>query len=77
MWRVLLVGVLALAGCQGVVGPFDRSLYGQRADFRGVPVDEQHKWGRALYAYPDPNPAEFDAPRTALDPPREAFTNGR
>jgi hypothetical protein len=52
MRKLILLGVLFLAGCQSVVGPFGyrRPL---RVDDPNVPIEEQERRGRDRLAYPD------------------------
>jgi len=53
MRRLLLVGALiALSGCQNVVGPF-RPKNPQRVDDPSVTINEQQRRERARYALPD------------------------
>jgi len=53
MRRLLLVGALiALSGCQNVVGPF-RPKNPQRVDDPSVTINEQQSRDRARYARPD------------------------
>jgi hypothetical protein len=52
MRRLLVIGLLLLAGCQGVVGPFQpRSA--QRVDDPLLTINEQEKRSRARLALPD------------------------
>jgi hypothetical protein len=73
MRKVLLLGVLALSGCQGVIGPFGRSP--QKVDDPRLSIAEQMRNGRDRLAYPDEAPS-VEAPRSALDPP-ETYRYGR
>ncbi len=51
MRRILLVGVLCLAGCQSVVGPFETRR--ERADDPLLTSAEQQRKARYLHAYAD------------------------
>jgi hypothetical protein len=53
--RRFLIGLVFLAGCQGVVGPFQRTCID--LDDCGVPIDEQKQQERARLALPDVSPA--------------------
>jgi hypothetical protein len=68
MRKLILVGVLVVAGCQGVVGPFDRARMQAPVDDPRLPISEQMRNGRDRLAYPDQLPT-VEAPRTALEPP--------
>jgi hypothetical protein len=67
MRNLILVGVLVLAGCQGVVGPFQRARMKDPVDDPSLTIAEQMRKGRDRLAYPDEIPT-VEAPRTALDP---------
>jgi hypothetical protein len=55
MKRLLLGGVLVLAGCQNIVGPFQpRDRY--RVDDPLLPIGEQQRRGRDRYALPEESP---------------------
>jgi hypothetical protein len=55
MKRLLLGGVLVLAGCQNIVGPFQpRGPY--RVDDPFLPISEQQRRGRDRYALPEDSP---------------------
>jgi hypothetical protein len=69
MRRLLLLAVLALCGCQGVVGPFGRGPIPDRVDDPRLTIAEQERKGRDRLAYPDEAPT-VEAPRSALDPPQ-------
>ncbi|MBV9124614.1 MAG: hypothetical protein JO112_14755 [Planctomycetes bacterium] len=45
MYRMLIVGALLLAGCQGTVGPFQHRQP-QRVDDPNIPISEQQRRGR-------------------------------
>lgn len=51
MRRLMTVGILALAGCQGVVGPFTHRMP-QRVDDPCVSTSEQERRGRDRLALP-------------------------
>ena len=55
MKRLLLVGVLVLAGCQNILGPF-RPREPQRVDDPLLPISEQQRRGRDRYALPEESP---------------------
>lgn len=61
MGRLLALGVLCLAGCQGVVGPFQRRST-ERVDSPNVSLAEQEARARDRYALPDESP--FVAPNS-------------
>jgi hypothetical protein len=52
MYRILLLSLLALAGCQNVVGPFQRQDTG-RVDDPILSIREQQQRGRDRYALPE------------------------
>lgn len=52
MRRLFLIGVLCLAGCQNVLGPF-APRQPQRVDDPGLPIAEQERRGRDRLALPD------------------------
>lgn len=52
MRRLLLIGVMLVAGCQSTVGPF-QARSPMRVDAPGVPLQEQEARGRNRYALPD------------------------
>jgi len=52
MRQLLLLGVLCLAGCQSVTGPFQRRPP-ERVDVPGVTLEEQGIRVRDRYALPD------------------------
>jgi len=56
MHRLLLVGVLVLAGCQGVVGPVQRTAITDPIDDRRLSIDEQKQRERDRLALPDASP---------------------
>lgn len=66
---LILTALLGAVGCQGYGGPFAK-----REPPRGAPdplmspdIEEQQRWGRSRYAYPDWDPKI--APRTYSDWP--------
>lgn len=66
MRRTLLLGVLFLAGCQNIVGPFQpRSP--ERIDDPLLTINEQRMRGRDRLALPDDSPAV--GPTTGLEVP--------
>jgi hypothetical protein len=67
MRKLILVGVLLLAGCQGVVGPLDRARMKGPVDDPRLPISEQMRNGRDRLAYPD-DVEPVEAPRS-LEPP--------
>lgn len=67
MRRTLLVGVLFLAGCQNIVGPFQPRGPG-RVDDPLLSINEQQKRGRERLALPDDSPTV--GPTTGLQVPR-------
>jgi hypothetical protein len=66
MRRLFLTGLLALAGCQNVVGPFAHREP-QRVDDPLLSINEQKSRGRDRLALPEDNPAL--APRLYIDRP--------
>ena len=67
MRHILVVGILlALAGCQNVVGPF-QAQKPMRVDDPCYTQAEQQKWGRAKLALPDDSP--WVLPPTGLPRP--------
>jgi len=52
MRRLLLLGLLLLAGCQNIAGPFRRSTV-DRPDNPNYSIAEQERRGRAGWALPD------------------------
>jgi hypothetical protein len=63
----LLAGLIVGAGCEGVVGPFQRCAPPVRPDNPCLPIGEQEKIGRAELALPQKSPAV--APRTYAEEP--------
>jgi hypothetical protein len=53
MHRLLLVGILLLAGCQSFVGPRQRSMNPQRVDDPSLTLGEQERKSRDQLAFPD------------------------
>lgn len=72
MRRMLAIGLLMLAGCQGVVGPFQRARMKDPVDDPSLTLSEQERKARDRLAYPD-NPPSLEAPRTALDLPENRY----
>ena len=66
MHRLLLVGVLLLAGCQNVVGPREHRDMPLHVDDPCLSIGEQQRNGRDRLAIPDPTVA----PRTYSELPR-------
>jgi hypothetical protein len=60
--RRFLVGLLLLAGCQGVVGPFQRTCITEPIDDCRLTIDEQKQRERERLALPDVSQAV--GPRT-------------
>jgi hypothetical protein len=71
MRRTLLVGILLVAGCQSVAGPF-APRRPERVDDPRLPIPEQEARGRDRYALPEDD--RTVAPRTYMDRPG---THGR
>jgi hypothetical protein len=55
MKRLILGGVLVLAGCQNIAGPFQPRGPG-RVDDPLLPIGEQQRRGRDRYALPEDSP---------------------
>jgi hypothetical protein len=55
MRKLLLLGVLFLAGCQNVLGPFAHRQP-QRVDDPRLPIEEQQRRARDRLALPEDNP---------------------
>jgi hypothetical protein len=72
MRRFFLIGVLALAGCQNIVGPFQHREP-QRVDDPLISINEQERRGRDRLAVPEDkalgNPTFNVAPLTYIDRP--------
>jgi hypothetical protein len=67
MRRIVLAGLLGLAGCCDLVGPRQRLCQPGRVDDPRLPVREQEARGRDRLAIPDPS---WDvAPRTFAEQP--------
>jgi hypothetical protein len=67
MRYILILGVLCLAGCQNVTGPFmPRSP--QRVDDPRLSISEQEFLGRDRYGYPSESPRV--APPSGFETPR-------
>lgn len=65
MHRFVLVGVLLLAGCRNVVGPFEHRTP-ERVDDPLLTINEQQRLGRDRLALPDESKAV--APPTGTVP---------
>ena len=65
MRRLLLVGILLLAGCQNLVGPF-RGRAPERVDDPLLTINEQQRRGRDRLALPVESPTV--GPRTEVQP---------
>jgi hypothetical protein len=68
MRKLLAAGLLVLAGCQGVVGPFQRAQLRDPVNDPSLTLGEQAKKSRDRLAYPEDLPT-VEAPKTALDLP--------
>lgn len=67
MRTLMLIVAATLAGCQGVVGPFQRSSQPPvRVDNPALSIPEQERLGRDRLAYPEDDPAV--GPRTYQEP---------
>jgi hypothetical protein len=67
MHRLCLLGILLLAGCQGLVGPRQRRDNPQPVSDPSLTMDEQQRRARDRLALPEPS---VDlAPRTYTDLP--------
>jgi hypothetical protein len=66
MRHCVLVGVLLLAGCQNIVGPF-QPRGPERIDDPLLSINEQQKRGRDRLALPDDSPTV--GPTTGLEVP--------
>ena len=66
MSRFFLIGLLCLAGCRGVVGPFAQRDP-QRVDDPRISIGDQQIRGRDRLALPDD--ANHLAPNTGISPP--------
>jgi hypothetical protein len=67
MRRLVMIGVLLLAGCQTIEGPRARRADPQRVDDPRLTISEQERRARERLALPDDSP-NF-GPRTYFDPP--------
>lgn len=67
MHRLVLLGLLALAGCQGVVGPIQRRCIVDPIDHPCLTPDEQKQRERDRLALPEASPEV--GPRTYADNP--------
>jgi hypothetical protein len=66
MSRLFLIGLLCLAGCRGVVGPFQQREP-ERVDDPRISIGDQQIRGRDRLALPDD--ANHLAPSTGISPP--------
>jgi hypothetical protein len=66
MSRLFLIGLVCLAGCRGVVGPFQQREP-ERVDDPRISIREQQARGRDRLALPDD--ANSLAPKTGINPP--------
>lgn len=64
MRKLLLLGLLLLAGCQNTVGPFGYRPP-QRVDDPSLPIAEQQRRARDRYAIPDETPNLLPSTRSA------------
>jgi hypothetical protein len=64
--RFIVLGLLLLAGCRSVIGPFEHRDP-QRVDDPHLSIYEQERRGRDRLALPDPTPAQL--PRTYAEFP--------
>jgi hypothetical protein len=67
MHRLLLAGLVFLAGCQGVVGPVRRTCITEPVDDPRLTIDEQQQRARDRLALPQESPAI--GPRTYAENP--------
>lgn len=67
MRRLVLVGLVLLAGCQGLVGPRQRRGSTEIVDDPRLPIREQEMRGREFLALPEPS--NDVAPRTYAENP--------
>ena len=76
MHRTLLVLLLACAGagCQTVVGPFQRWARSGRVDDPSLTIEEQERRGRERLAYPEGRDV---GPPTGIGPPGVLGSPGR
>lgn len=63
MRRMMLLGLLLLAGCQNTMGPLQNRLK-PRPDNPDVSAETQKRFGRDRYAMPDDSP--LVGPRTGI-----------
>jgi hypothetical protein len=63
MRQIWLLGALVLAGCQNLVGPFERRKP-ERVDDPRLPITEQQRRGR--YAFPETSPLIAPGANTGL-----------
>lgn len=69
MRRVFLLGALALAGCQGVIGPLQRRCVREPIEGLCLPAGEQQPRARDRLPYPDTSAAT--GPRTFAELPSQ------
>ena len=71
MRRLLLMGLLMLAGCAGTTGPRMRDANPQKVDPRYLPIFEQEERAKANLPYP--NIQYGVGPRTWAEIPEEQY----
>jgi len=64
MRRMMLLGLLLLAGCQNTIGPLANAQRG-RPDDPYYSIAEQKRFGRDRYSTPDD--ANFAGPKTGIE----------
>jgi hypothetical protein len=67
MRRVLLIGLVVLAGCSGIAGPRQHACNPAVVDSPCLPIREQEARGRDRLALPEPS--NDVAPRTYAENP--------
>jgi hypothetical protein len=55
MYRLMLAGLLLVAGCQNILGPF-QPRDPKRVDNPNLSISEQESLGRNRYAFPQSSP---------------------
>lgn len=71
MRLLMVVGLLALAGCAGTTGPRRRDQSLQNVAPSGMPIPEQQ--ARAKMYLPYPNITPMTGPRTYMEIPEEQY----
>jgi len=66
MHRIIAIGLLFLAGCQNIIGPFQHRKP-ERVDDPLLTIDDQQRRGRDRLALPDNSPAV--GPRSGVESP--------